>query len=254
MTRDEPPVVGLFPDGQARTRRPPRLNRLGVGAGAGAQPLKQVQNQALDDVGHKGFCGLAGQPELWPHGPRAELMAAGREQVAPAERKSSRRRFRSAPEAVTWSMLARAIAIVAKRSRRPTPAHERSPSNAITPIRRPSRDSAGPFDDARRLQNCIERGPPASARPRSQPWHCDRERGGCPAAGASPKRSSGRAAPIRESNRCGSSVTVVRTRLRCGGRGRVAGESVIALIRSDNPCRAVWFGSVTLGTDGGFRC
>jgi hypothetical protein len=29
-------------------------------------------------------------------------------------------------------------------------------------------------------------------------WHCDRERGGCPAAGASPKRSSGRAAPIRE--------------------------------------------------------
>src|ERR1039458_122475 len=58
----------------------------------------------------------------------------------------------------------------------------------------------------------------------------------------SPKRSSGRAAPIRESNRCGSSVTVGCTRVRCGGRGRVAGESVIALIRSVNPCRAVWYG------------
>src|ERR1035441_3428588 len=129
MTRDEPPVVGLFPDRQARTRRPPRLNRLGVGAGAGAQPLKQVQNQALGDVGHKGFCGLgAGQPELWPHGPRAELMAAGREQVAPAERKSSRRRFRSAPEAVTWSMLARAIAIVGEAI---TPTDAGAPGTAV---------------------------------------------------------------------------------------------------------------------------
>jgi hypothetical protein len=138
MTRDEPPVVGLFPDRQARTRRPPRLNRLGVGAGAGAQPLKQVQNQALGDVGHKGFCGLAQVSQnyglmvparnSWQLGAsrwRRRNVSRLDDASVPHQRQSRGRCWLARSQ--SW----------AKRSRRPTPAHERSPSIAIIPIRRP---------------------------------------------------------------------------------------------------------------------
>jgi hypothetical protein len=59
MTRDEASVVGVLPHGKARTRRPPRLQHVGVGAGLGAHPLEQVEDQGVDGVGHRACCGLA---------------------------------------------------------------------------------------------------------------------------------------------------------------------------------------------------
>jgi hypothetical protein len=47
---DEASVVGLLPDGKARARRPPRVEHLGVGARAGAQPLEEVQHKVVDVV------------------------------------------------------------------------------------------------------------------------------------------------------------------------------------------------------------
>jgi hypothetical protein len=58
-TRDESPVAGLFPHGKARARRPPRLDHLGVGAGALAHPLEQFQDQGVDGVGERGPFGAA---------------------------------------------------------------------------------------------------------------------------------------------------------------------------------------------------
>jgi hypothetical protein len=52
MTRDEASIVGVLPHGKARTRRPPRLEHLGVGAGVGADPLEEVEDQGVDGLGH----------------------------------------------------------------------------------------------------------------------------------------------------------------------------------------------------------
>jgi hypothetical protein len=49
-TRDEPPLVGLLPDGEARTRRPPRFDDLGVGAWLTADPGEEIENEAVDGI------------------------------------------------------------------------------------------------------------------------------------------------------------------------------------------------------------
>ena len=59
MTRDEASIVGVFPHGQARTRRSPHLEHVGVGAGVGPHPLEEVEDQGIDSAGHGGPCGLA---------------------------------------------------------------------------------------------------------------------------------------------------------------------------------------------------
>lgn len=59
MTRDETTVVDAFPNGQPRTRRPPRIDNVGVRAGVGAHPFEEVDNEGVDGVGHSGPCGLS---------------------------------------------------------------------------------------------------------------------------------------------------------------------------------------------------
>jgi hypothetical protein len=51
MAPDEAPVVRVLPHGKARTRRPPRLEHLNVRTRLTAQPLEQIENQAVDAVG-----------------------------------------------------------------------------------------------------------------------------------------------------------------------------------------------------------
>jgi hypothetical protein len=61
-TRDEASLVGVFPYGEVRARRPPRLEHVGVGAGVGAHPLEEVEDQGIDGLGHRGPCWIgAGQ-------------------------------------------------------------------------------------------------------------------------------------------------------------------------------------------------
>jgi hypothetical protein len=49
---DEASVIGLFPYGEARTRRSPGLEHLGIGSLAETQPLKQIENEVIEVVGH----------------------------------------------------------------------------------------------------------------------------------------------------------------------------------------------------------
>jgi hypothetical protein len=58
MTRDEASVVGILPHRQARTRRPPRLKHLSVGAGRGTNPLEKVEDEGVAGVRHSGLRGL----------------------------------------------------------------------------------------------------------------------------------------------------------------------------------------------------
>ncbi len=59
MTRDEASVVGVLPHRQARARRPPRVEHLGVGAGVGTHPLEEVEDQGVAGIGQSGTRGLA---------------------------------------------------------------------------------------------------------------------------------------------------------------------------------------------------
>ncbi len=52
---DEAPVVGVLPHGEARARRPPRLHDLVVGARTGPQPFEEIEDQAVDGVGHRTY-------------------------------------------------------------------------------------------------------------------------------------------------------------------------------------------------------
>jgi hypothetical protein len=45
-------VVGIFPDGEPWTRRPPCLEHLGIRARVRVQPLEKIENQVVDAVGH----------------------------------------------------------------------------------------------------------------------------------------------------------------------------------------------------------
>ena len=53
MTLDKASVVGVFPHRKARTRRPPRIEHLEVGALARTQPFKEIENQVVEVVRHK---------------------------------------------------------------------------------------------------------------------------------------------------------------------------------------------------------
>ena len=50
MACHEAKVIGILPNGQARTRCPPGIEDLGVWAGVGAYPLKEIENQSLNNV------------------------------------------------------------------------------------------------------------------------------------------------------------------------------------------------------------
>lgn len=62
MTDNEAAVVGVLPDGEARTRRLPRLEYLDVRARPGAHPLEEIEDQPVDSVRHRG------PAEIWPVG------------------------------------------------------------------------------------------------------------------------------------------------------------------------------------------
>src|SRR5687768_8352013 len=49
---DEAPTVGLFPDRKTWARGTPRLEDLGAGPGARADPLQKVEDQWFKRVGH----------------------------------------------------------------------------------------------------------------------------------------------------------------------------------------------------------
>jgi len=51
VTHDEASVDGVFPHGKAWTRGLPGVEYLGVGAGVGAHPLKEVEDQGVDGAG-----------------------------------------------------------------------------------------------------------------------------------------------------------------------------------------------------------
>ena len=51
-TADQTQLVGLFPHGQPRARRPPRLDRLTVRTRTWTDPLQEVQDQAVNGVVH----------------------------------------------------------------------------------------------------------------------------------------------------------------------------------------------------------
>lgn len=48
MTCDEASVVGVLPHRQAGTRRPPRIEHLGIGARARSHPFEEVEDQGVD--------------------------------------------------------------------------------------------------------------------------------------------------------------------------------------------------------------
>ena len=52
-TSHETTVVGVFPYRQTRTRGAPGVEHLGVRAGVGAYPFKEVEDQGFDCVGHR---------------------------------------------------------------------------------------------------------------------------------------------------------------------------------------------------------
>jgi hypothetical protein len=47
---DKASVVGVLPHGQARARRPPRVEHLRVRARFGSDPFEEVENQGIDAV------------------------------------------------------------------------------------------------------------------------------------------------------------------------------------------------------------
>jgi hypothetical protein len=51
-TLDKASVVGVLPHGKARTRRPPRIEHLGIGTRTGVQPLEEIEGQVIEDVVH----------------------------------------------------------------------------------------------------------------------------------------------------------------------------------------------------------
>jgi len=50
--RDEPSIVCILPDGQARTRGLPYVEHFAVGASIGADPFEKVEDQRVDWVTH----------------------------------------------------------------------------------------------------------------------------------------------------------------------------------------------------------
>lgn len=50
MTPDKASVVGFFPYGKARARGPPRIEHLGIGTRARAQPFKEIQDKVVEIV------------------------------------------------------------------------------------------------------------------------------------------------------------------------------------------------------------
>jgi len=50
-TRDEAPVVRVLPHGQARTRRLPYVEHLGVRLGVTPKPLEEIEDQVVDRTG-----------------------------------------------------------------------------------------------------------------------------------------------------------------------------------------------------------
>jgi len=56
VTRDEASVVRVFPDGESRTRRTPRVEHLGVGTRFWPDPFEEVEDQRLDGAGSSGWC------------------------------------------------------------------------------------------------------------------------------------------------------------------------------------------------------
>jgi hypothetical protein len=49
-THDEPPSIGILPDGEARAGRAPGVEHLGVGARRPADPLEEIEYEGLDGV------------------------------------------------------------------------------------------------------------------------------------------------------------------------------------------------------------
>jgi hypothetical protein len=49
---DEAEVGRVLPNGEARARGSPRIEGLGVGPLAGADPLEQIKDQVVDGLGH----------------------------------------------------------------------------------------------------------------------------------------------------------------------------------------------------------
>jgi hypothetical protein len=59
-TCHEATVIGVLPYGQPRTRCPPDFEYLGVWARVGAYPLKKVEDQRFNGVGHRAPVGSRG--------------------------------------------------------------------------------------------------------------------------------------------------------------------------------------------------
>ena len=85
MTLDEASLAGVFPDGKAGTRRPPRIEYLGVRARVGPQPLKEIEDQAVDAASHRnpanhraGYEPLLANASVPEYGDTPEAMCGGR--------------------------------------------------------------------------------------------------------------------------------------------------------------------------------
>src|SRR5438105_5370360 len=52
--REEAAFGRVLPDGKARTRRPPRVEDLGIRPRLGPDPLEQIEDEAVDGPGHGG--------------------------------------------------------------------------------------------------------------------------------------------------------------------------------------------------------
>jgi hypothetical protein len=52
---DEAAVVGVFPDREPRTRRPPGVHHFGVGSRFGAEPFEEVEDQGFDGFNQGDF-------------------------------------------------------------------------------------------------------------------------------------------------------------------------------------------------------
>ena len=52
MKVEKSPVLGFFPYGQTRTRRPPGIEHLQVGTSGRAQPFEEIQYQTVEIVIH----------------------------------------------------------------------------------------------------------------------------------------------------------------------------------------------------------
>jgi hypothetical protein len=55
LARDEATLLSGLPNRQARTRRPPGLENLAVGAWARADPFEEIDDEGVDTLGHDGL-------------------------------------------------------------------------------------------------------------------------------------------------------------------------------------------------------